>query len=57
MIPYDWFVYTATKQFFDGFRMRRYFVGIIKDFSEEAAKEFFEWLDGVASRRLEAVDE
>lgn len=49
-IPCDWFVYAVTKQFFDGMRIRRYCVGLVKeDLSEEAAKEIFEWLEGVDS--------
>jgi hypothetical protein len=45
-VPHDWFVYTATKQFFPGMRVRKYFAGLLKDgLGEEAAKEVFEWLE------------
>ena len=30
-VPHDWFVYTATKQFIPGIRVRKYFVGLLKE--------------------------
>jgi hypothetical protein len=44
-VPRDWFVYTATKQYLDGLRVRRYFAGKISNFGEEAAKDMFDWLE------------
>ena len=44
-VPRDWFVYAATKQFFPGMRVRKYFSGVVSDWSEERAKEVFEWLE------------
>jgi hypothetical protein len=43
--PRDWFVYTATKQFFPGMRVRKYFAGLLTgSLGEARAKEIFDGL-------------
>ena len=42
----DWFVYTATKQFLPGMRVRKYLAGRFTGSPGEAlAKEVYDWLE------------